>query len=322
MSVGEYFTGVNSGARLSADKNYLRDAEASGLVTVAPLHRVVDLHAVGGGRYRLDVERIDTDGVVRERIALTTGALFLAAGSTGTSRLLVRARETGTLPDLTADAGRFWGNNGDRIQLRVGVPEPAGGPQAGPMAAGIRPPTDDRAEAVTLTFGPAPLPFDVRAMSLPGFGACDPVGEFRFDGATGEAVLHWPADGDADAQRTVRDLTQRLIAPDAPIGAGLGRVVSDVASRLPAGLSGLVARAADAPSGVLDLGAADPVTWHPLGGAVLGRVTDDRGRVAGHPGLHVVDGALVPGTTGSTNPSWTIAAIVERAMDGILADGL
>jgi cholesterol oxidase len=190
------------------------------------------------------------------------------------------------------------------------------------MAAGIRPPTDDRAEAVTLTFGPAPLPFDVRAMSLPGFGACDPVGEFRFDGATGEAVLHWPPDGDADAQRTVRDLTQRLIVPDAPVGAGLGRAVSDVASRLPAGLSGLVARAADAPSGVLDLGAADPVTWHPLGGAVLGRVTDDRGRVAGHPGLHVVDGALVPGTTGSTNPSWTIAAIVERAMDGILADGL
>lgn len=322
MSVGEYFSGVNSGARLSSDKNYLRDAEASGLVTVAPLHRVTDLHALGGGRYRLDVERIDTDGGVQERIALTTGAVFLAAGSTGTSRLLVRARETGTLPDLTADAGRFWGNNGDRIQLRVGVPEPAGGPQAGPMAAGIRPPTDDRAEAVTLTYGPAPLPFDIRAMSLPGFGACDPVGEFRFDTATGEAVLHWPTDGDADAQRTVRDLTQRLIAPDAPLGAGLGRTVSGLAAQLPSGLSGLVARAADAPTGVLDLGTLDPVTWHPLGGAVLGRVTDDRGRVTGHPGLHVVDGALVPGSTGSTNPSWTIAAIVERAMDGILRDGL
>ncbi|OLL72684.1 putative cholesterol oxidase [Pseudonocardia sp. Ae168_Ps1] len=291
MSVGEYFSGVNSGARRSSDKNYLRDAEASGLVEVAPLNRVVDIHALAGGRYRIDVERIDTDGVVRERIAVTSRAVFLGAGSTGTSRLLVRARETGTLPDLTPDAGRYWGNNGDRIQLRAGVPDPAGGPQAGPMAAGIRPATDDRAEAVTLTFGPAPLPFDARVMSLPGFGACDPVGEFRFDAATGDAPLHWAPDGDADAQRTVRDLTRQLIAPDNPAGAGLGQLVSDVAGRLPDGLSGLAARAADAPGGVVDLGTLDPITWHPLGGAVLGKVTDDRGRVEGHPGLHVVDGA-------------------------------
>lgn len=318
MSVGEYFSGVNSGARLSSDRNYLADAERSGLVTVAPLHRVVDLHALAGGRYRIDVERIDTDGTVQERLAITTDAVFLAAGSTGTSRLLVRARETGTLPDLTPDAGRYWGNNGDRICLRAGVPEPTGAPQGGPLATGIRPATDDPAEAVTLSFGPAPLPFDARVMSLPGFGACDPAGEFRFDPATGDATLHWPTDGDADAQRTVRNLQQRLIAPDNPVGAGLGRTVADVAGRLPAGVSGLVARTADAPGGVIDLGTLDPLTWHPLGGAVVGKVTDDRGRVDGHPGLYVLDGALVPGSTGSANPSWTIAAIVERCLDGIV----
>ncbi|GAA4983457.1 hypothetical protein WHI96_12075 [Pseudonocardia tropica] len=43
----------------------------------------------------------------------------------------------------------------------------------------------------------------------------------------------------------VRELT----APDTPVGAGPGRVVSDLATRLPAGPSGLVTRAAGAADG-------------------------------------------------------------------------
>ncbi|MFN0248260.1 MAG: GMC oxidoreductase [Kofleriaceae bacterium] len=59
------------------------------------------------------------------------------------------------------------------------------------------------------------------------------------------------------------------------------------------------------------------VTVHPLGGAPMGRnrhegVTDGYGRVFGHPGLAIVDGAVVPGPVGA-NPSLTIAAIADRA---------
>lgn len=318
VSVGEYFSGVNSGARNSADRNYLADAERSGLVTVAPLHRVTDVHAVGGGRYRVEVERIDTDGEVRERIAVTTSAVFFGAGSTGTSRLLVRARETATLPDLGSDVGRYWGNNGDRIYLRAGVPQRTGAPQGGPLVVGVRPEAPGRREAVTVGFGPAPLPFEAHLMSVPGFGACEPVGEFRFDPATGDARLHWPGDGDADAQRTVRQTLQRLVAPDNPLGTAVGGDLSRLARTLPEGLGRPAGHAADLPLGLLDLGTLDPITWHPLGGAVLDRACDNHGRLAGHRGLYVTDGALIPGSTGSVNPSWTIAAVVERCLDDVV----
>ncbi|MDH6484158.1 GMC oxidoreductase [Streptomyces sp. SAI-127] len=64
------------------------------------------------------------------------------------------------------------------------------------------------------------------------------------------------------------------------------------------------------------------ITVHPLGGAPMGRhpgegVCDDIGEVFGFPGLHVLDGALLPGAVGA-NPSLTIAAVADRACDRIL----
>ena len=335
---GEYFTGVNSGARNSVDKNYLAMAERTGLVDVAPLHRVTGISTAPGGRYRVDVERIDTDGVVQERIAVTADAVFLGAGSAGTSRLLVRARDTGTLPGLNGEVGRNWGNNGDRIFVRALVPQPTGGPQGGPMAVGIRDESDPD-NPVTLTFGPAPIPLDLHLMSMPGFGACRPAGDFRYDSTSDEVTLHWPADGDVAAQRSVRAMLERIVSadtgavPPAVSGAlaGVTGAVGSLLGGLLGGLTGGATRpltdevnritgiAAKAPLGLLDLGDLDPVTWHPLGGATLGTACDMFGRVEGHRGLYVTDGALIPGSTGACNPSWTIAALAERCLDDVVA---
>ena len=60
------------------------------------------------------------------------------------------------------------------------------------------------------------------------------------------------------------------------------------------------------------------VSAHPLGGAVIGRACDLDGQVKRHPGLFVVDGALIEGNTGLANPSLTIAALAERCMDRIV----
>ena len=60
-------------------------------------------------------------------------------------------------------------------------------------------------------------------------------------------------------------------------------------------------------------------TWHSLGGACMGTVCDLEGRVKGQKGLYVLDGALIPGSTLCCNPSMTIAAVAERAMDRIVA---
>ena len=48
-------------------------------------------------------------------------------------------------------------------------------------------------------------------------------------------------------------------------------------------------------------------------------VVDDVGRVHGYPGLHVLDGSIVPTALG-VNPSKTIAALAERGIARLVAD--
>src|SRR5258708_14102020 len=43
-------------------------------------------------------------------------------------------------------------------------------------------------------------------------------------------------------------------------------------------------------------------------------VVDPDGEVFGYPGLHVLDGAILPSATGA-NPSHTIAAVAERCIE-------
>jgi cholesterol oxidase len=46
-------------------------------------------------------------------------------------------------------------------------------------------------------------------------------------------------------------------------------------------------------------------------------VVDDAGAVHGYPGLHVLDGSIVPTSLG-VNPSKTIAALAERGVERLV----
>ena len=64
------------------------------------------------------------------------------------------------------------------------------------------------------------------------------------------------------------------------------------------------------------------ITAHPVGGAPMGRnrsvgVCDAYGEVFGHPGLYIADGAVMPGPVGP-NPSMTIAALADRMCTRLL----
>jgi cholesterol oxidase len=66
------------------------------------------------------------------------------------------------------------------------------------------------------------------------------------------------------------------------------------------------------------------ITPHPLGGCNMGTaaengVVDHKGEVFGHKNLFVLDGAIVPEAVG-VNPSRTIAALAERAVELIIAE--
>jgi cholesterol oxidase len=313
-SIGEYLTGINSGARTSMDVTYLARAEATGLADVRPLHVVTGLAEDPDGGYVVRADHIDENGTLLGQVEISSAAVFLAAGSMGTSRLLVTARETGALPRLNDQVGRLWGNNGLRIYLRALVPEPTGAYQGGPTSVAIRN-WADPANPVTIEFGPAPFPVETHAMPLPGIGLCDPVGHFEYDGAGVRLV--WSADGDRAARQAIFETLRRLVVATGPVATpAVGTPAVDV----PAGtLEDLLSLAAAAPYGLLDMNGLESYTFHPLGGAVLGRACDGYGRLDGHPGLYVVDSALIPGSTAACNPALTIAALAERCLDDVLA---
>ena len=290
-STGDVLYGVNNGGKRTVDLTYLAAAEATGRVEVAPLHVVRDIERDRSGRWVVRVDRIDTDGTAHERKRITTDALFLGAGSAGTSRLLVKAKSKDLVPDLPDGVGAKWGNNGDRIFAWAPLGDSPGKLQGGPACMGVRD-WNNPDGPLTLVQGPVPFPVDLGFTSVIGFGVVEPRGEFRYDPHQDDAVLHW-------SQRYDRKLTER-------IGE---RIRSIVGGSLQENFR----------NPTLDTTAFETTTYHPLGGATLGEVCDSHGRVRGQRGLYVVDGALIPGSTGACNPSMTIAALAERNMDEIVA---
>jgi cholesterol oxidase len=125
-------------------------------------------------------------------------------------------------------------------------------------------------------------------MTMVGFGLVEPAGTWQYDDATDDATLAWPESADAALQQVIAERMQAL----AQAGGGM----------------------------MIDTDAQAPGTWHPLGGVPMGDAVDLQGRVLGHRGLYVLDGARIPGSTGACNPSMTIAALAEHNMAAIVKD--
>ena len=294
---GQSFYGLNSGAKRSLDRNYLAMAEATGHVEILPLHNVVAIEQGHGDRYAVTALRISDDGsVVGTPRRLTCKYLFLAAGSIGTTRLLVRARATRALPALNDHVGRHWAANGD-IPVTRGALPPTNPGTGGPAGHFIMEDLDN-------PFGPTSLvelvlpPHIAALLSVSGappdfanyasLGIPPAIGSFSYDAATDAVGLNWPA-------------------TDPQLGNFLAAAHQTLA-------------VLDRSNGSLTLSFNPFVSAHPLGGAILGKVCDLDGRVGPYRGLYVVDGALIEGATGLANPSFTIAALAERSMDHILAE--
>lgn len=282
---GDCAMGVNNGGKHSVDVTYLRAAEATGLVHVATLHQVTDVARTRTGLWEVHVDRIDTAGRVQERKVITTPTLVLAAGSVNTTKLLMRAAAHGTIPDLPDGLGSNWGSNADRIYLWTDAQDRFGSPQGGPVVYASKAWSDPATANTVIQASLPPIPLNDRATMLVGYGVSSGRGRFVWDARRDEAVLRWPRTADAGIQRHIHDRVSRI---------------------------------AGAASLLVDTTALDTTTWHPLGGASMGEVCDLEGRVRGQRGLYVLDGALMPGTTAACNPSLTIAAIAERAMEHIV----
>ncbi len=291
-TVGLSNHGNSNGAKFDLNQNYLKWALASGKVK---LHSGMDVQSIGwdGKRYVVDVLERSVTGQELARYTLTCDRLFLAAGSVGTSELLVKAQAQGTLGHLNEHTGEGWGTNGDAIVVRS-FSAIKGLTQGAASASKIH----DTRSGMPVTFENwyAPgVPVDVGIVGSLGMVYDETNrGRFQYQPATGRVGLQWAAEGNADAFAAMTTVNNRIAAA-----------------------SGTV------PGAWPFIGAVNGKNWtaHPLGGAVIGKVTDAHGRVKGHPGLYVMDGAGIPGSTGSVNPSLTISALAERNIEHIIRHG-
>ncbi|MFD6397500.1 FAD-dependent oxidoreductase [Nocardia sp. NPDC060249] len=284
-TAGDCILGVNSGAKLSVDRTILAAAEATGLVTVLPLHSVTDVRA-DGDHYSLTCAVLDTAGQTRSTAEFHSSTVVFAAGSIGTSKLLVRARARGDLARLPADVGRYWGSSGDHVTVRLGRTADGQGGPAHIVAL------DWRSGTTPTTLLNFPLGVPVLgglSQNALAVSITPPSGSLVYDAGLDRVELRWPAD-DPEIGRVTKDIGTIL--------AKIGAVTSGAAPAL----------------------ALPAVTSHPLGGAVLGTVTDSYGRIDAHPGLYVVDSSLVPGSTGAVPPALTVTALADRCASALVAD--
>ncbi|MDO3650763.1 GMC oxidoreductase [Nocardia mangyaensis] len=281
--------GNSNGAKFDLNQNYLRFAAETGKSQVYPGHRVDSIAQEPGGKFVVTVTKLAPTGQVLGTRTLTCDKLFLGAGSVGTSELLVRAQATGTLPDLNEHIGDGFGTNGDVVLAR-GASSLSGSGQGVPSASRIY---DESGTPLTLENWYIPgIPFETGALASLGM-VLDPArARFAYHRGADSVGLNWSR----GAQNAVVDAARAV-----------DRRIAERAGAL-------------AEYGALGYDANAEFTAHPLGGAVLGKATDAYGRVHGHRGLYVMDGAAIPGSTATVNPSLTITALAERNIEAILRD--
>ncbi len=296
---GEFWYGNNSGAKRSLDRNYLRHAERHGHLEILTQQNVSAIRKGPDGRYLVLVDEIDTDGAVLARRQYVVKKLFMAAGSLGTSRLLVKAKAKNDLPELNDAVGKYWGNNGDFFSSLSGFGRHIKPNLGGPVPVAIEDPFNSLLPTTVECYADWSLEGETGTISSVGMSVPPPKGRFIYDKTTDDVVLNWPGN-DPDIQRVTQ--------------------AGEATYHRLANAWGLTDRVSPVRPGhcLTHAPVTASVTAHPLGGVVLGRATDNIGRVRNHRGLYVVDGALIPGHTGCTNPALTIAALAERNIERII----
>jgi cholesterol oxidase len=333
IHAGRCDVGCPTKAKNTLDVNYLAVARAHG-ADVRPLHQVSHLEPVAGG-WRVHFQRIDRERKTLTAGSVTAAAVILAAGSIGSTELLLRSRDLfRTVGGLSPRLGDRWSGNGNWLTpakhpgVRV---DPTLGPT---ITAGIsylddQPPGEPR---FTIEEGGFPpllrllleggirgrlvrkvlMRRPLRMMARPVMG--HPAEE--------DPVLHvmpWFANG-VDAANGRLHLGRRWYAPWKKDRL---RLEWDVCRSMPV-ITAILAKhhALAAAAGGSEWSSRiwpffpGLVTPHPLGGCGMGNtpaegVTDHLGKVFGQEGLYVADGSLLPAALG-INPSRTIAALSER----------
>lgn len=299
-STGDYVFSCNSGAKNTLDRNYIAAAEATGNVEVNTLHQVTTIkQRRAGDLYEVHCDILNTDGTIAARHVIFCQYVFMAAGANNTPKLLLKSKALGDLDGVNDAVGYGWAANGDELTFRVGVngflgPDSGIGPiQGGPPSIAAWD-NNNSIRGVGFMHSPSPPRVGLNNTQVQmAMTISDETGHLTYNRDTDSVFINWPDDTGSMARQARLEALEKIRAESG------GFIITDK---------------------MLEQLADQRITlWHPLGGAVMGQAVDqDNGELFGQPGIFVVDGACMPGSTGMANPSLTIAANAERMMENIL----
>jgi cholesterol oxidase len=289
---GELLYGNNYGKK-TLPKTYLAQARATGRVAISALHKVVAVAPRSGGGYTVAIEQLNTTGDTTATKTVLADKVFFAAGSVGTSKLLTKLKATGALPSLNNEIGKGWGDNGNVMCGRANhLWDPTGAVQASIPTAGI---DNWSAGGAFAEVAPLPTGIETYASFYLSITNNPSRAQFSWNAAANRVDLNWQTAWKQPSITAAKTIFDKINAKEGTIYR------TDL-------------------FGVYKIW-GDHLTYHPLGGAVLDKATDNVGRLHGYPGLYVIDGSLIPGNT-SVNPFVTITALAERNIEKIIAADL
>ena len=350
-SCGNCVSGCNLGAKNSLTANYLPDAANHG-AEIFTRTRVRHVERRGESwvvRFELLEDGPATFGPEAQGLFVSAGMVVLAAGSLGSTEILLRSRDAGL--HVSDRLGHGFTGNGDVLGFAYNTDEPirgvgigsAPGEAPGPcITAVIDLRTGERELDAGMIIEEGTIPSPLAPLLAASFGMASRLvgadtdrefSEFAAEvarevhalvpgGATG-SVGHTQtflvmAHDDAAGRIHLEDDRVRISWP----GVGSQPIFERINRELHRATEGLGGTYVKNPLWVERLGNR-LMTVHPLGGCGMGEtavtgVVDDRGRVfagpngdAVHDGLYVCDGAIIPRSLGA-NPFLTITALAER----------
>ena len=332
VHLGNCDIGCDADAKNTLDRNYIPWAEKHG-AEVRPLHLVTDIQPTGGG-YKVLFDQLDQG----QRIpgSQTARIVIVAAGSLGSTELLLRCREiNGSLPNISPFLGRNWSSNGDFLTPAF-YDGRAVNPSQGPTITCAIDFLDRSYQGQSFWIEDGGFP-NLLVDYLNRLDASPTKNEaakllldaFRhlLSGDTlFQNVMPWFAQG-VDAANGTFSIHHSLLT-----GEPCLNLAWDIGKSKQA-IDAIVSKH-------LELAAATgghpivPPTWsllhalvtpHPLGGCGMGDtqlngVVNHAGEVFNYRNLYVIDGAIVPEALG-VNPSRTIGALAERCAAIIRSEG-
>ena len=351
---GDCNSGCNYGAKNTIAMNYLPDAKQHGAEIYTGV--AVRTLARNGDGWRVEYTVAAAAGAPVRTGSLTADVVILAAGTLGSTEILLRSRAAGLA--LSDQLGRHFSGNGDILgfayntdghvdSIGFGPARPGTLPPAGPAITGVidlrhQPELNDGmviqdGNSVGGASGALPWVLALAALGRKGRPR-GLAGRLRAGGRTFASLLRGPHAGalrnsmvfmttahdDADGRLTLDGDRLQIRWP----GVGARRYPRRINRHLAAATRRLGGTYVPNPAWSR-LGAL--ISVHPLGGCAMG--DDAGGGVVNHKGqvfaggegtavydsLYVCDGSIIPRSLGA-NPLLTISAVAERNSALLAAD--